>query len=487
MLFSELLIIAFSAYWLFGQYAKEKNSLEKELASIYKQSYNSVIDSLIVDYIIEPAIGDSIGIARYRFKGAGENVRENVGENGAEPDSTVILSLADSLRSNRTVEIRLKTMDSAAVNHRQDLKDTLVNSDDMLIRGVKAFVMFSSDSGMLHRDYLNRASKGQDSVIFTEDFRDKLSDNKLNLVPLWFDPGRLNKDSLISRGNIVIGDFTGTLPAAVFSRNTYFILKRIIPQILFALILVTLAGMAFLLAGKSISRQQRLNELRNSFISNISHELKTPVSTVKIAIEALKKYDESQSSREITAEYLEMAGKEINRLELLISKVLDHSLIEEDDSILNFQEVDMVGLTGDAIKSLQSRINTSGARVSYEHPDRLMATCDPVYFQGVIVNLLDNSLKYGNGDPDIMVVLSAENNHAVLRVTDKGPGIPDEYLGRVFDRFFRVPHHDRHNVKGYGLGLSFAHLIVSMHNGSIGVKNNAVGCTFTIKLPLRQE
>ncbi len=474
MLFSEILIIAFSVYWLYGQYIKEKNSLEKELLSIYKQSYNSVIDSLIIDYIIEPAMGDSISMARYQFIGN----RDSVGQNGSE---------ADSIRSNRTVEIRLKTLDSVSPNPGQDLNDTPVSSEDMLIRGVKAFVMFSSDSGMLHRNYLSRASEGQDSVIFVEDFREKLSEGKINLVPRWVTPGEINKDSLTDKGHIVIGDFSGTLPAAVFSGNTYFIIKRIIPQILFALILVIITGMAFLLARKNITRQQRLNEIRNSFISNISHELKTPVSTVKIAIEALKKYDESQGSREITAEYLEMAGKEVNRLELLISKVLDHSLIEEDANILNFQEVDMAGLIDDAIKSLQSRIHSSGARVSYEHPDRVMATCDPVYFQGVIVNLLDNSLKYGNGNPDITIVLSAENNYAVLRVTDKGPGIPEEYLGRVFDKFFRVPHRDSHNVKGYGLGLSFAHLIVTMHNGSIGVKNNAVGCTFTIKIPLRQE
>lgn len=474
MLFSELLIIAFSVYWLHGQYIKEKNNLERELSSIYKQSYNSVIDSLIIDYIIEPAIGDSTGMARYQFSGT----MEDAGQNDAE---------ADSIKSNRTVEVRLKTMDSAAADPGPYLNDTLVSSEDMLIRGVKAFVMFSSDSGMLHRTYLSRASEGQDSVIFVEDFRQKLSEDKITLVPRWFSSGDVNKDSLINKGNILIGDFTGTLPTAVFQRNTYFIIKRIIPQILFALILVILTGMAFFLAKRSISRQQRLNEIRNSFISNISHELKTPVSTVKIAIEAIKKSEESTGGREITAEYLEMAGKEVNRLELLISKVLDHSLIEEDASILNFQEVDIVGLTEDAIKSLQSRIHSSGARVSYEHPERVMATCDPVYFQGVIVNLLDNSLKYGNGDPDITIILSTEDNYVVLKVTDKGPGIPDEYLGRVFDKFFRVPHRDRHNVKGYGLGLSYAHLIVTMHNGSIGVKNNVVGCTFTIKIPLKQE
>ncbi|MEE4215113.1 MAG: histidine kinase dimerization/phospho-acceptor domain-containing protein, partial [Bacteroidales bacterium] len=297
MLFSEILIIAFSVYWLYGQYIKEKNSLEKELLSIYKQSYNSVIDSLIIDYIIEPAMGDSISMARYQFSGN----RENVGQDGSE---------ADSLMSNRTVEIRLKTMDSVTANYGQDLNDTPVSSEDMLIRGVKAFVMFSSDSGMLHRNYLSRASKGQDSVIFVEDFREKLSEEKINLVPRWVTPGEINKDSLTDNGYIVIGDFSGTLPAAVFSGNTYFIIERIIPQILFALILVIITGMAFLLARKNITRQQRLNEIRNSFISNISHELKTPVSTVKIAIEALKKYDESQGSREITAEYLEMAGKE---------------------------------------------------------------------------------------------------------------------------------------------------------------------------------
>jgi len=483
MLISELLIIAFSAYWLYGQYIKEKNGLEKELLLIYKQSYNSVLDSLIIDYIIEPAIRDSSSMARYQFNGSNEIIAGNLAVN----DSSGKMAYPDSVTTNRTVEIQLRTTDSTGVFQRQGLNDSPGNSEEMLIRGVKAFVMFSSDSGMLHSNYLKRASGGQDSVIFVENYIEKLSENNFNLIPGWISSDRFDKDSLIKRGRIVIGDFSSTVPAAVFSRNTIFIIKRIIPQILFALILVILTGMAFFLALRNIKKQQRLNEIRNNFISNISHELKTPVSTVKIAIEALKKYDTSKGNKETKAEYLEMAGKEIKRLELLISKVLDHSIIEEDGSILNFEEVDLAGLIDDSIRSLQPMIKAKGARVSFKHPEKIIVSCDPVYLQGVIINLFDNSLKYGNGDPEIAVDLSTNGDYAVLKGSDKGPGIPEEYIGRVFDKFFRVPHRDLHNVKGYGLGLSFVCLIVKMHNGSIGVKNNVDGCTFTIKIPMRQE
>jgi two-component system phosphate regulon sensor histidine kinase PhoR len=208
---------------------------------------------------------------------------------------------------------------------------------------------------------------------------------------------------------------------------------------------------------------------------------------VKVAIEALKKYDAEKRGPWDTAEYLEMAGKEIKRLELLISKVLDHSIIEEDAGILSFEELDLVRLIDDAIRSLQSRIETAGAIISYDHPDELIVSGDPLYLQGVIINLFDNSLKYGNGNPEISVLLSSTDRYAVINVTDNGPGIPDEYRKKIFDKFFRVPERDIHNVKGYGLGLSFAYLIVKMHEGSIDVRNNDKGCTFTIKIPFKQD
>ena len=111
---------------------------------------------------------------------------------------------------------------------------------------------------------------------------------------------------------------------------------------------------------------------------------------------------------------------------------------------------------------------------------------DPLHFQGVLINLIDNSLKYGPENPEILIRLWQDNGSAYIEVSDNGSGIPKEYIGRIFDKFFRVPTGDTHNIKGYGLGLSFAALVMKQHQGSISVKNlDQGGCSFTLRFPLK--
>ncbi|MCD4770245.1 MAG: HAMP domain-containing histidine kinase, partial [Bacteroidales bacterium] len=182
-------------------------------------------------------------------------------------------------------------------------------------------------------------------------------------------------------------------------------------------------------------------------------------------------------------EYLEMSSKEIKRLELLITKVLDNSIIEQDRTIIRFEKTDMVHLISGAIDSLKPGIKEANAIVRFDPSASLIIDADPLYLQGVIINLFDNSLKYGNGNPVIEIGLSEDNGNAVIVVSDNGPGIPEQFRKKVFEKFFRIPTSDIHNVKGYGLGLSYAALIIEMHNGTIEVKNNKTGCSFTIKIP----
>ena len=224
--------------------------------------------------------------------------------------------------------------------------------------------------------------------------------------------------------------------------------------------------------------------MRNNFISNISHELKTPVSTVKIALEALRNFD-LKHDPVIAEEYLEMSSKEIRRLELLITKVLDNSIIEQDRARIRFEKTNLADLIRGAIESLKPRINEANALVNFDPSNPLIVDADPLYLQGVIINLFDNSLKYSNDNPEIEVVLSEDNGNAVIVVSDNGPGIPEQFRKKVFEKFFRIPTSDIHNVKGYGLGLSYVALIIEMHNGTIEVKNNNTGCSFIIKIPIK--
>jgi two-component system phosphate regulon sensor histidine kinase PhoR len=110
--------------------------------------------------------------------------------------------------------------------------------------------------------------------------------------------------------------------------------------------------------------------------------------------------------------------------------------------------------------------------------------CDPLLFKGVIMNLIDNSIKYSGGSPAIRLYTERDKHNAKVTVTDEGPGIPAEYHEKIFEKFFRVPSGNVHNVKGYGLGLNFASKVMALHKGSIGIKNKDKGCSFILNLPL---
>ncbi len=482
MLISELLIAGFLVYWLQGQYRKEKSGLKDELYEYYKESYSITIDSMLVRHVIEPVMGKESVF--YSNSNAKSKIMQ---ADSISLFTAVINSDSDSINNVKgdVVHVKINSRNDSAESDSKgfpaDRDSVFLEGLNVLSRSIRLIIERSSDStGDI--SFITSIRNGPDTSLFKNEYILKLKENNLDFEPVWIYAGD------ISAGNrsIVLEDDTGTLPSVMIDKPGLYITGRILPQIVFSLVLIIVSSLAFLLAYKSIREQIRMNNLRNSFISNISHELKTPVSTVKIAIEALGRYGNKYGSITDPEGYLEMASKEIRRLEMLISKVLDQSVIEQDAGIMDFGEVDLSVLTAEAIRSLQTRIDEAGARIVFNAPSEVIVWGDPLYLQGVIVNLLDNSLKYGNDKPAIEVCLSAGTRDAVLTVSDNGPGIPEEYKKKIFEKFFRVPDKDRHNVKGYGLGLSFAQLVIKMHGGSIDVRNNERGCTFTIRMPLRE-
>jgi len=215
----------------------------------------------------------------------------------------------------------------------------------------------------------------------------------------------------------------------------------------------------------------------------MSHELKTPIATVKLALEALYKYnviDDPKTGRE----YLEMASSEMDRLELLATRVLNTALFDAGKIYLNLEQYDLKKLVNEVVQNMQLRIANQGARVSLEtRGDNFEVAIDKLHMQGVLVNLIDNSLKYAVGHASIHITLEEKGGNIQLALSDNGPGIPEEYVERVFEKFFRVPTGNRHNTRGYGLGLSYAAQVMRQHNGNIWVNNLATGgCKFTLTL-----
>jgi signal transduction histidine kinase len=230
----------------------------------------------------------------------------------------------------------------------------------------------------------------------------------------------------------------------------------------------------------NLRKQLRFNEQKDMFIANVSHELKTPVATAKVAIEALQQHDAIHHP-ERAERYLGIAGWELERLQTMMEKIMNSLPENEKEVTIQEAKTDIRPILfrlADIIQSMQKEPTVTFFWALPGTPVHISA--DELHFTNIIYNLLDNAVKYGGTEIHIAVDVDADN--VTIKISDNGPGIPAEYRNKVFDRFFRIPSGNRHNVKGYGLGLSYVMQMVEAHKGTIRLATGPVTC-FIIKWP----
>jgi signal transduction histidine kinase len=206
---------------------------------------------------------------------------------------------------------------------------------------------------------------------------------------------------------------------------------------------------------------------------------------VGVAIEALKNFNAIHDPQK-TKEYLDISGNELQRLSLLVDKVLKLSMFENKQIELNKENFNLKEIIQEVIDSMRLQFEKNNAVINFSADgNNFMINADKLHITSVIYNLLDNALKYSKEFPVINVQLSLVQNIFELKISDEGIGIAKEYRTKIFDKFFRVPTGNKHSVKGYGLGLSYVSEIIKRHKGSILVESDLdKGSTFTIKLPV---
>ena len=260
-------------------------------------------------------------------------------------------------------------------------------------------------------------------------------------------------------------------------------LKAISKQIATVVITMILTIMAFVLTYRTLQKHRRLSLMQKELISNISHELNTPISTVRVALEALDKFKVNDDQKK-RAEYLEISKNELNRLSLLVDSVLKSVTSDAQDSI-SVEKLELSSLINDILKTMQLRFDQAGAEVQFENSGTpVFVKGDRLHITSVLYNLLDNALKYCKNKPEIKVELTHVKKNVTLKISDNGVGIPQVYLNKVFEKFFRVPSENIHNVKGYGLGLSYVAGVIKQHKGTIKAHSSpGEGSQFLINLP----
>ncbi len=469
MLVSQVLLCLFVAYWLQNQYNSEKTNLKRGLQRDYMNILNDIEMRKTYEFFIKPIIENKDNVSAIKFTGF--NPPKEV------KDSLVKIVLNKYAQSTQ--------FDSLFYYYE---KEEPIPYQELHIDFYSMLSEIYSTELIFDRQYLSSRRNYQDSSSFNlaqKLFKIHLKNKELDIKPKWV---IVEREAALDPEDFFITTYyyldKENYKIVRFQNYTIHIIKNILPQIIFIIVLLSLSAFALLFTFRSYIKQIKLNMLRSDFINNITHELKIPVATAKAALEALRSFG-MQMNPEKLSEYLEMVSMEMNRLDNLTTRVLNHSKLEKHQHHIEQAETEMNSFILQIVQKMNT-LSFHNIQIDFEKTEEsIHLAMDPVYVEGVIRNLIENSLKYGGDQVHIKLKLWQENKKVLVSVQDNGPGIPKEYLDKVFDKFFRIPTGDQHNVKGFGLGLSFASLVMQQHKGSICAENlKGGGCIFTLKFPV---
>ena len=392
-------------------------------------------------------------------------------------------------------------------NNQLSFKDIKIDNID----GISVFKGKSVDSIDNLKGFTNKIiiSISQDSLEYSK--IDSLLKNQLNSknIALDYHLNHFNNDSIIFisdtnsialnlNGNkdIIKGDKFFFDWTKVNSKSTYFknneqfrilfkdssfeALKRSSTGIFLSLLLsLAIISCLFYLL-KIINKQKELAEIKNDLISNITHEFKTPITTVSTALEAIDTFN-AIDDKEKTKKYLSISSSQLKKLHQMVEKLLETATLDSEKLLLQKEETDVV----DLIKKLTSKdeLHADEKNIQFvSSQESLLVSVDPFHFENAISNLLDNAIKYGGNEIEIHI----NNVLDTLEITvaDNGNGIEKHQREKIFDKFYRVPKGNTHNVKGFGIGLFYTKKIVEKHDGKIHLLPDSNNTIFKISLPI---
>jgi len=457
MLLSILAIAAFQYYWLQKAYEREERTLDMRTNFMFRETVRAVQTSkLKLDRFVDTSRTQQVIVRHDRGK-----VKIVTPEQKIEGMLDVVMNrVKDS--NQRTYVLSPKISDSLQI-----INKAFPGRRDRMLQ-----FLFDLDSL-------------QDSIKIIEldsAYAKRLADQNLD-IPFAIKrvETRETKDPVFNE--VTLGFRNPITYRLDIDNKTAFIFKRIAIPILFSIFLVAFTALSFSLLYRNLLRQNRLADIKNEFMSNITHELKTPIATVSVAIEALRSFNANLDTQR-TKEYLDISANELQRLSLLVDKVLKLSMFEKKEIDLQYELLDMKSLVQEVTSSLRLQFEKHHAQVDVYSEGDTSLKGDRLHLVSVIFNLLDNAIKYSADAPSIQVKIIGKESAVNLVIQDSGIGIPEEYKGKIFEKFFRVPTGNLHNAKGYGLGLSYVSHVINRHNGSIHVESiPGDGSKFIISLP----
>jgi signal transduction histidine kinase len=468
MLASEFVLLLFIGGWIWGQYELQETHMDKDLQLAFDKAYEKLTNNLL-DIRVDSILHDNTAKKPVAF-------HIKMDGNINSKDTIAAFRIKPSGNITKTVIIKSPTVQGIKTTH----------TDSYFIKNFDEGSSFPdtgapmpSDVKKMLRVVLNQ-SLGNiivktkiDSVLLKKEFLNSIHKNYKGLEARWI------KDSVLHKFNYRPANLEKE--ALQIDGYKHYLFIAILPQIGFTIFILGLTGIAFGMAYRNMKRQLRFATQKDSFISNISHELKTPVATTKVALEALNTYHAIEDP-ERTKRYLKVATLEMDRLAALISRVLNTLQTEDGLLHLELENLNLFELIKEVTETLSPILQEHKIAFTLEtilHDIPVKA--DRVHLTGVFYNLIDNAIKYGSGI--VKISFREKNDWVMINIMNNGNHIDAEYKDKVFEKFFRIPHGNKHTVKGHGLGLSYAQYIIRAHGGNISLESDTNETVFSVTLP----
>lgn len=269
-----------------------------------------------------------------------------------------------------------------------------------------------------------------------------------------------------------------------FPNKRTFVLKAMGSPLIISFALVVLIIFTITYMFKTILTQKRLFEIKNDFISNMTHEFKTPISTISLACEAMSDPAMMGGQTETTAPFVKMITEENRRLSTLVEAILQSAVIDRGELKIKEERVSLTEIVRQVAKMASFRIAATDGELVLDIPKKeIYITADRLHVTNMISNLVDNAIKYSKDTVHVTVKLEEKADKIVFSVADKGIGIKREHIQKIFDKLYRVPTGNVHNVKGFGLGLSYVQALVDLCGWTIQVNSQyGEGSVFTVNI-----
>jgi len=474
-----LITIVVQGYWAYKNYLQEKNQLITDVQFSLDQAVDSYYTRLAknntLEFLSDSILNDSIIMGVHldqlisKMDTINGTIRKNVllDTNNKKNISIIKAGTKDSI----SIEIKDK---NPQFQHR--FRDSILNiGDPFNLLTSKIVISFAEDS----------LSLGQIDSLLMDDLKRKNIDISYGLTynNHWGEDQLIRKN-IIERSSLsAMASSSFIMPDSLIEMHydniSITVLKRNLTSLIISILLIASIIFCLVYLLRIIQKQKQLSEIKNDLISNITHEFKTPLATIGVALEAIQRFNK-ENDPEKSKKYAQLSSQEVEKLTVMVEKLLETATLDSNNLALNLEETDLITLLKNASDISEDVLNQK--KFSFNsNEDECIYPIDRFHFENAINNIIDNAIKYGGDQIDVQ--LDKNDKEISITIFDNGDSLTSQKASRVFEKFYRVPHGNTHDVKGFGIGLYYTKKIVEKHRGSIDLIVKT-GCQFIITLPL---